>query len=93
MAETVNGGRYKVGDTLVNAAGEEVKDTADSKPKSENGGSGGSLDGISFASEEAERLARENGLTSADFRGQEGSGSGGGFTKPDVQRISDARSS
>jgi|GEM_PF-5117836 len=45
------------------------------------------LAGVEFASPEAEQLARESGLSASDFEGQGASGSSGGYTKADVQRI------
>lgn len=89
------GGLYNVG-TLkepryVDANGRETeapskKEGAASGEKDESG----PLAGVDFASDEAAQAASDAGLTAADFKGQEPSGAGG-FTKPDVRKIVEAK--
>ncbi len=78
LDKTVPGGRYQGTDgKLHDADGQPLED--ESEPES-----------FSFASDEAEKLATEKGLTEADFEGVKASGAGG-YTKADVQKVADAK--
>jgi hypothetical protein len=52
--------------------------------------SGGSLDGVDFASEAAREAAQQAGLTADAFKGSTAS-SPNGYTKPDVQALVEKR--
>lgn len=43
------------------------------------------LDGVEFASSQADKLARDEGLVAEDFAGEEGSGADGAFGVADVR--------
>lgn len=64
--------------------------SAETDAVTDGGESGGSLEGVQFASAAARTAAEEAGLTAADFEGQKGSGADG-FTKPDVTALIEAR--
>lgn len=86
MAETVEGGRYRVGDQWQNANGKEVSGPSGaSAPET-----GDALDGVDFASEAAREAAMEAELSSDAFKGASPS-SANGYTKPDVQALIEAK--
>lgn len=93
MAEAQReGGVYNVGSTkeprYADASGKET-DAPSQKERAE-ADVGGTLDGVEFASDEARAAAEEAGFTAADFRDAKASGAGG-FTKPDVRALIDAK--
>lgn len=87
MAETIPGGRYKVGDEWQNANGEKIDGPSGATSE---GDSADLLDGVQFASAAARTAAEEAGMTAADFAGKKGS-STDGFTKPDVMALIEAQ--
>jgi hypothetical protein len=86
LDKTVPGGRYQGTDgKLHDAEGQKLEDEDGDEEDT------GPLSGVNFASDEAGELAVESGLTAADFEGVSASGSSGGFTKGDVQKVADAK--
>lgn len=79
------------GDAVYVTGDEGEKAPASSQKKQAgDGGEGDALEGVPFASGPAEKLARDEKLAAADFKGVEPSGESG-YTKPDVDDVVEAK--
>jgi hypothetical protein len=92
MAETQQGGAYRVGEKILDASGQETKLTskARTEPAQEEVREVVYVEGVKFGSDAAGQAAKEAGLTADDFKGYQPSGMEG-YTKPDVAKVLTAR--